>query len=309
MGQIVRLTTLDEDMEALGLQPQTEAKATTPGKEHEPPVAPKPKDEEDDAALAAEKKKKAEKKEDAAPEGEPVAEARFIKIDKSAKARMARRKSRIKRRRKRSKLAKSSKKFRRSAKGKRFLRKYKVAKARLHGRPLRGKRLSLRKAARPAGKHEGFAGLDRVAQLIEEVGGILGGMAQDEDNDVVKGFANVAMISDILHRVFAEWAVEDNDLELSEAAEVLGQLAEDAGESAEELDECARLDEEVDADAIDEDFKKMMSTLLDGLEILADLEEEDDKAEPESEAEKKEKAEKAEKAEKKEKKEGAGDPQ
>jgi len=102
-------------------------------------------------------------------------------------------------------------------------------------------------------------------------------------------------------------ALEDNDLELSEAAEVLGKLAEDAGDSAEELDEAVRLDEEVDGDAIDEDFQKMMSVLLDGLEILADLEEEDDDKGKKGDEEPEPK--KDEKKEKKEKKEGAGDPQ
>lgn len=287
MGKLVPLTTLDEDLKALGLQ--VEAK---PAKE--PVAPPKPKDDDDDPAAAKEKK---EKKEGTEPTpAQPVDEAaRFVKIDKSAKARMARRKSRIKRRRHRAQLAKASRKFRRTAKGKRFLKKYKVAKARLHGRTMRGRRLSLRKRG-PVKKNEG---LDRVAQLIEEVGAVLGEMAGDESNDVVKGFANVAMIADILTRVFTEWAKEDNDLELSEAAEVLGKLAEDAGDSAEELDEAVRLDEEVDGDAIDEDFQKMMSVLLDGLEILADLEEEDDKK-PEDDDDKFPSSEKKEKKEKKE---------
>lgn len=295
MGKLVPLTTLDEDLKALGLT--VEAK---PGKEREPVPPPKPKDDEDDPAAAKEKKEKKEGTETAA---QPVDEAaRFVKIDKSAHARMARRKNRIKRRRHRAQLAKASRKFRRSAKGKRFVKKYKVAKERLHGRVMRGRRLSLRK--RPTKKHEG---LDRVSQLIEEVGGILGDMAQDESSDVVKGFANVAMISDILTRVFTEWAKEDNDLELSEAAEVLGKLAEDASDSAEELDEAVRLDEEVDGDLIEQDFQKMMSVLLDGLEILADLEEEDDDDEDENGGEKNEPP-KGEKKEKKEKKEDTDPP-
>jgi hypothetical protein len=298
MGKLVPLTTLDEDLKALGLT--VEAK---PGKEREPVAPPKPKDDEDDPAAAKEKKEKKEEAETTT--AQPVDEAaRFVKIDKSAKARMARRKNRIKRRRHRAQLSKKSRKFRRSAKGKRFLKKYKVAKERLHGRVMRGRRLSLRKRG-PVKKHEG---LDRVSQLIEEVGGILGEMAHDDSDDVVKGFANVAMIADILTRVFTEWAKEDNDLELSEAAEVLGKLAEDAGDSAEELDEAVRLDEEVDGDLIEQDFQKMMSVLLDGLEILADLEEEDDDTDDDDE-ENKDKYPSSEKKEKKEKKEGAGDPQ
>lgn len=295
LGKLIPISTLDEDLKALGLM--VEAK---PGKEREPTPPAKPKDDEDDPAAAKEKKEKKEEAEAAA--AQPVDEAaRFVKIDKSAKARMARRKNRIKRRRHRAQLAKASRKFRRSAKGKRFIKKYKVAKERLHGRVMRGRRLSLRKRG-PVKKHEG---LDRVSQLIEEVGGILGEMAHDDSDDVVKGFANVAMIADILTRVFTEWAKEDNDLELSEAAEVLGKLAEDAGDSAEELDEAVRLDEEVDGDLIEQDFQKMMSVLLDGLEILADLEEEDD----EDDEEGKDKCPSSEKKEKKEKKEGAGDPQ
>jgi hypothetical protein len=101
----------------------------------------------------------------------------------TGKLRIQRRKQKMLRRRNKGKLKLKAKKFRRSARGKRFLRKYKQALKRFHGHAPKGKRVSLR------------MGLDRVSSMLEDVQEIVNAIDNTEKQETIRSFANLALIA------------------------------------------------------------------------------------------------------------------
>lgn len=117
--------------------------------------------------------------------------------------------------------------------------------------------------------------IGRVANLIEEVQGIVSGIAGRQDRELVKGFANMALIADTLAERFSGVAEEVDDEgkeQLSGLAAAFAELAEDAAAVAEGLD-----GGHVEADGdLEEMFRSDMEDLLDGLELYDEMTEEDD---------------------------------
>lgn len=220
----------------------------------------------------------AEGEEEVGEDGEPVTEAaRLIRKRRiNSKERVARRKAKVLRRRNKSKLKLKAKKFRRSPRGKRFLRKYKTALGRMHGHAPKGKRLSLK------------AGMDRVSNLIEEVQEIVAAIEGDSKQEAVKSFANMALIANELAENFAcacdNFEVVDEDdeeIDLCGGAKHFESLAAEAARVAEGLK--ASIDEGVEFDGtaqeVSEMFAAMMKDVLEGTELFGELSEDSDDAE------------------------------
>lgn len=234
MSTKFRLTTIEEDFQAIGLI--RESKQTTVE-----PVEDPTKDEDEDGE-------------------EPVEEALKLKRreKKSAALRMA--------------LTRARRKYYKQHEGQEIVRARKYAKS------SRGKkRAKLRidfwkKHAGMAGKpNMRLAGMDRVANMVEEVGGILDTIGERQNREFVKGFANIALISDTMSRGFEALGREIDEGELTDLGKQFAELAEQSAKIAEALEaEEIELDEELESA-----FKSDMDDLLSGLEIYADLTEED----------------------------------
>jgi hypothetical protein len=138
---------------------------------------------------------------------------------------------------------------------------------------------------------------DRIANLLEDVQDIISTVDDEAIENAVKSFANVAIISEMLARVFEavkdEFEEEDAQ-ELGEAAEFFGELAEEAASIAtmlnEGVDEDTPEDEIPTYEDIEARFQEHMEALIDGLELYADLTEdeegeEEDPSEEETEEE------------------------
>jgi len=130
-----------------------------------------------------------------------------------------------------------------------------------------------RKHSGQAGKPQfRLAGLERVANMVEEVGNIVGTIGERKDTEIVRGFANVALIADIMSRGFQAIGKDVDEEELVKLGEAFADMAEDAASIAEGLDAGdLEIDEEVEAA-----FKADMDDLLNGLELYADLTEDDE---------------------------------
>jgi len=125
----------------------------------------------------------------------------------------------------------------------------------------RGKKLSMKRARMGEG-------MDRVSNLIKEVEGILSTMRNEGSDDLLKGFANVAAISDLLVRQFEAM---NEEYELEDAIESLKSVAENAAEVAESLNEG-----QDDFDGLEEYFNTVVAITLEGLELYNDLTEDDE---------------------------------
>jgi hypothetical protein len=200
------------------------------------------------------------------------------KVRPTGKVRLMRRKQKLLRRRNRSKLKRKAKMFRKSARGKRFLRKYKQVLKRYHGHAPKNKRISLK------------MGLDKVSNLIEEVSEIVTAIDGDAQKETVKTFANLALIANKLAENFAcacnDLEIVDEageELDLCGAAEHFESLASTAADLAESLH--ASIAEGVEFEGTSEEvsatFASMMSDVLEGLDVFADISEDSDDTEPE----------------------------
>lgn len=288
---------IEEDFKKIGLIPAVVAEAVSTAVEVEgvakPVVEAAPKTEtpaEKPAAVATEP---------AAEEPKPAEVTEGIKLLRkkrpTGKLRMQRRKQKMLRRRNKGKLKLKARKFRRSARGKRFLRKYKMAMKRFHGHAPKGRRLSLR------------MGLDNVANMLEEVQEIVSAIDTDAKQETVKSFANLALISNKLAESFAfacaNLEVEDEDneeIDLCGGAEHFESLANSAANLAEALQ--AALQEGTEFEGTPEEvadtFAVMLKDVLEGLDVFSDLSEEeededsnsDDESEEESDEDSKEEA-------------------
>jgi len=188
----------------------------------------------------------------------------------TGKDKMVRRKQKMLRRRKKGLLKRKSRTWRKSARGKRFLRKYKQTLARFHGHAPKGKRISLR------------MGLDKVSNLIEEVSEIVDAIDGDAKQETVKTFANIALIANKLAENYA-YACENlevsdeegEELDLCGAAEHFESLAADSADLAEALHKSVTEGTEFEgtSEEVSETFSSMLSDVLEGLDVFADLSE------------------------------------
>lgn len=198
----------------------------------------------------------------------------------TGKLRATRRKAKMLRRRNKGKLKLKAKRFRKSARGKRFLRKYRMAMKRFHGHAPKGKRLSLK------------MGLDRVASMLEDVQEIVTAIDGDAKQETIKSFANLALIANKLAEsfAFASANVEihdenDEELDLAGGAKHFESLAAGAADVAEALQASMQEGKEFEGteEEIAKTFSAMLNDVLEGLDVFADLTE-DEEAEESAEA-------------------------
>ena len=112
---------------------------------------------------------------------------------------------------------------------------------------------------------------------------IISTIDEDKVENAVKSFANVAIIAEMLSKIFSSVVEEfegDEAQELGEAAEFFGKLAEEAAGIAtmlnEGVDEDTPEDEVPTYEDIEAKFQEHMEAVIDGLELYADLTEEED---------------------------------
>lgn len=121
------------------------------------------------------------------------------------------------------------------------------------------------------GKKHLNMGLETVSSLMEDVQSIVNRINVTERSEMVKGFAQMAIIAEAVANRFAIVAEADEDF--TEAAENLHSLAEAAANLAEGLH--SALAEGADFDAsteqIESEFKGMMSNMLEGLDVYSQL--------------------------------------
>jgi hypothetical protein len=245
------------------------------GAPNEKPEADEPAEESDDSDEDGEPVS-----EDEAPEGEELTERLRLVRKRRAnmKLRKVRRKQKILRRRHKAKLKQKAKRWRKSPRGKRFLRKYKQALKRVHGAPPKGRRISLR------------SGMDRVSNLVEEVEDIVQAIEEsDSQVQAVKSFANLALIANDLAEEFghackaskeaAEESKASSETEEGDEQDfcVAAKKMESAAERAADLSEAlnAALQEgsapTIGNDEITEQFAEIVGTVQQGLELYAEL--------------------------------------
>jgi len=244
MSTKFRLTTIEEDFQAIGLVCESHQTKVEP-------IEDPTEDEDEDG-------------------DEPVEEALKLKrrAKKSAALRMA--------------LKRARRKYYKQNKGQELVRARKYAKS-SRGKKRSKLRLSFwKKHAGMAGKpNMRLAGMDRVANMVEEVGGILDTIGERQNREFVRGYANIALISDTMARGFEALGDEIQEEELADLGKRFAELAEQSAKIAEALEaEEIELDEELEAA-----FKSDMDDLLSGLEIYADMTEDDDSEDDDSEEE------------------------
>jgi RNA polymerase primary sigma factor len=164
-------------------------------------------------------------------------------------------------------------------------RKSKIKKQRKkRGRTSRGKKLKkLAKAMAKKTESTSLTATDRINSILEDVRDIVSSVNEDDSSkqdldNAIKSFANVAIISEMLATFFSE-SIElvesEGELsdELTDAADYFQEQAEQAAFLATALDEGAELDEDID---VDELFQEFMGALVEGLDLYADLTEDED---------------------------------
>jgi hypothetical protein len=137
---------------------------------------------------------------------------------------------------------------------------------------------------KPAGAALGMLGqqesaAQRISNMLESSKQTLAESDQVTAADAIKGFAQISLVADKLAERLAEVAVQLQSEELAQFSDAYDQLAEEAAESAETLLHLSESDEDLNGSAIEEDFTSMTSALVEGLEIYADLVEEDESEE------------------------------
>ncbi len=123
--------------------------------------------------------------------------------------------------------------------------------------------------------------LSKVSALIEDVNSIMESIDDSRRSDAVRAFANSSIISEMLARGFAGFAEQYEDEDLAAAAEAFATLSEDAANVAHALEE----GEEIEADALQGEFRAQMDALMDGLDLYSDVVEGDAELEEEEEQE------------------------
>jgi hypothetical protein len=128
----------------------------------------------------------------------------------------------------------------------------------------------------------------RVAKLLSEVNDIIGGIHRAKRQEQIKGFANVAVVSEMLSRRFNSIAMGLSEGTLYKVAGAMKRLGEQASDMAvaldtppgEEADEThepghetddPKMATEQDDVQVDALFKKLMAKLLDALQLYNDV--------------------------------------
>jgi hypothetical protein len=145
---------------------------------------------------------------------------------------------------------------------------------------LHRKRADRMRKGKPAGRRRLTFGNDVISNMLEEVQEIVAGLGSERVEHSVKAFANIAIISELLARAFASFSKETNESadkrHFEESAAHFSSMAEEAAEVAKALSAGPGDDEEFDLDEIGKMFKAQMSDLLNGLEMYADLTEDEE---------------------------------
>ena len=267
MSTKFRLTTMEEDFTSIGLIRESRQETTeVPGED--PADVVEDDDEDDDE------------------DGDGIAEGAVMKRVKRGQSailrKVMRRKNKQYYKKNKGSIKKRNKQNARSAGGKRksairadFWKKH----VNLKGK--KGFRLSTTKTP-TGGNAKQMSGLDRVANMVEEVAGIIGTIGERSNREFVKGFANIALISDTMARGFTAMGTDIEEPDLVSLGEAFAEMAENAATVAEGVDAG-----QIEADEeLEELFKAEMEDMLAGLETYADLtEDEDEDEEPVEEEE------------------------
>lgn len=268
MRHPVIITSLEEDFRNIGILPKEEKPAAA-----DPEALAEDTDPEDTEGVSAEELA-------AALEGVEISEDNLEEIARRIKA-IIRGGKRVKVKHHATAAERmKSKKARKSAAGRKSARK--AAKKR---KSTKGKKhAGLVSKWRKRFGLEDSPAASRIANILEDVQEIISTVDEDNVENAVKSFANVAIISEMLSRVFeavkADFEDEEGAKELGEAAEFFGELAEEAAGLAtllhEGVDEDTPEDEIPSYEDIEARFQEHMDALIEGLELYADLTEEDD---------------------------------
>lgn len=242
------LTTIEEDFKAIGLGHLVKESTAPKAESTETVVTPENIESVETETGEGEK------------QGEPVAEVKAVRTKRHTAS------DRLKWRRakKKGKAKAASRKYRKKSSVKRMLKRHKMRADKLrHGKP--------------AGRRRLVFGLDTVSNLLEDVQNIVSALDEDKVRNAIKTFANISIIAEMLAQSFERFEnemTEDEDKEqLSEAAAYFAELANDAADLATALNEGT---EEIDMDDVSDMFRTSMKDLLNGLEMYANITEDDE---------------------------------
>jgi len=252
----VVLTTVEEDFKAIGLITEDDEKKDKAGK-----TGKAADDEEVQGDKESSVKKGGKKAESTDADNDQLDELKQTRMKRHTSS------ERMKwRRAKRRGSAKAAaRKYRKKASVKRMMKRHRMKAQRLrHGKAAGRRRINFSN--------------DSVSNMLEDTQNILASLDESKVENSIKAFANVAIIAEMLSRSFAKFAEEcegEDQAHLEQAASVFGEMAEEAADIARELKESA---DDVDFDELEEVFKGQMSDLLNGLEMYADITEDEDLA-------------------------------
>ena len=143
---------------------------------------------------------------------------------------------------------------------------------------LRGGKTESRRSSRTSLKESTHSGrLDKVAAMMEDVNSIMESIDNTRKEDAVRAFANAAIISEMLSKGFEHFAVEYDDKDFQETAQAFSTMSEDAAAVAHALEE----GEEIDGEALQNEFRAQMDGLMEGLDLYSDIIEADSEIEEE----------------------------
>lgn len=264
MSKPIVLSSLEEDFQRIGLVPEASFSGSAE-------VLSEEAETEDVSEASEEEDASVEESEEAIGLSEAEELTERLRLLRQRRATSKVRRQRIKTKRKRmrirARLRLKAKRFRRSARGKRFLRKYKMALKRYHGHAPRGRRISLK------------MGTDRVSNMLEDVAELMQAVDGFDRKEAMRAFANIALVSDKLSEGFEKLLTqlgESGDASVApehySLAEHFDAMALDAADIAELLKSSVSGGSKLPAtpDELQEAFGTMMSELMEGLEFYAD---------------------------------------
>jgi hypothetical protein len=159
--------------------------------------------------------------------------------------------------------------------------KFKITKQRkVRGRSSRGKKLKRLAVQMQSADVPVASMLDNIESLTTELDDVM--LSEDvSSEDVMAGFANVALVSEMLVTLFAE--LEESEGE--ELVDTFTSLAESSAEFVEMLHE--HDEDDLNMAGVESDFREYVQTLMAGIEITSSIEEdvsEDDDSDDDDES-------------------------
>jgi hypothetical protein len=120
---------------------------------------------------------------------------------------------------------------------------------------------------------------DSVSNMLESTQSILASLEEDKVTNELKGFAQLALMAEMLSRSFSRLAVdfEEDEDDLTQASEFYSQLAEQAAEIAKAL----KMNEAVDEQAVSDIYQSSTADVLTGLKMFEAYTGEDDEEDSE----------------------------